>query len=253
MKYTHIFLFGTLLFPLLFSACSAQPEPVSVMLSKACAKAVDGDWLGADNLAKQILKQEKNNVDALMLYALSRSNLDSPREALDCAMKAAELAPGNFYAQYIKGFLLYKSGKYDMALAPLRAARNLREDDMNTLILLAQASLAQKNMDQSAGYYSMLIRIPQYGNTPLPWNGIGVCYAAKNPRKALAFFRKAEQLSPNDPPTALNLAVLYDFHLRQPATAKAYYERFLRLSTGKAEYDSIRGTAELRLDSMNGK
>ncbi|OQA85975.1 MAG: hypothetical protein BWY31_01594 [Lentisphaerae bacterium ADurb.Bin242] len=253
MKHIHIWVFGICFSVLFLCACSAPPEPVGSLLSKACAKASNGDWLGADTLARQVLKQENANIDALLLCALARSNLDSEREAIDYAMKAAELAPGNFHAQYIKGFLLYKSGKYDLALGPLRAARNLREDDLNTLILLAQTSYVRKNLIQSAGYYSLLVRIPKYGNSPLPWNGIGVCYAQSNPRKALAFFRKAEQLSPYDPATALNLAVLYDVHLRQPAAAKSYYERFLRLSTGKAEYDSIRGTAELRFDSMKGK
>ncbi len=253
MKLIHFLVFAICFSVLALTGCSAPPEPVGTLLSKACAKATSGDWPGADAFAQQVLKQENNNVDALLLCALAKSNQGLEREAIDYAMKAAGLAPGNFYAQYIKGFLLYKSGKYDLALDPLRAARSLREDDLNSLILLAQASYARKNMAQAAGYYSLLIRVPKYGNTPLPWNGIGVCYAQTEPRKAQAFFRKAEQLAPADPATALNMAVLLDVYLRQASAAKVYYERFLSLSTGKAEYDSIRGTAELRLDSMNSR
>lgn len=253
MKHIQILAFAISFSVLLLSGCSGQQEPVATLLSKACAKATNGDWPAADVLAGQVLKQEDKNVDALLLCALAKSNMGAEREALDFAMKAAELAPTSFHAQYIKGFLLYKSGKYDLAIDPLRAARNLREDDLNSLILLAQASYAKKNMVQAAGYYSILLRIPKYGNTPMPWNAIGVCYAQSEPRKAQAFFRKAEQIAPADPATALNMAVLLDVNLRQPAAAKAYYERFLTLSTGKAEYDSVRGTAELRLDSMNNR
>ena len=60
-------------------------------------------------------------------------------------------------------------------------------------------------------------------------------------------------ICPNDPITALNLAVLHDRYLRQPADAVRSYERLLQLTDGKAEYDSIRRQAAFRLDTLKGR
>ncbi len=63
----------------------------------------------------------------------------------------------------------------------------------------------------------------------------------------------AERYAPNDPVTVLNLAILHDSYLRQESNARHYYEQFLRIAAGKAEYDVIRSRAELRLDSIKGR
>lgn len=254
MKRKIFFLYG-LTCALAFGtcACSKPSEPVSVQLNQAADKAMAGDWAGAEKITRQALKQEPDNVNTLMLRAMACNNLGASAEALDLALRAAQLAPKLFLAQYLKGMLLCKNGKYDLALSPLKEARSLRPGDTNTLILLAEASLNQKKYDAAAYCFSSLARLPEYKLTPYPWNGIGVSYAVRAPQKALKFLRQAERLAPADPVTALNLAVLYDTRLRQKAPAMAYYARFLQLSAGKAEFDAIRGSAELRLDSLKGR
>lgn len=237
------------LFIFFCGGCSKAPEPVETLLEHGAERAAAGDWSGADAAAGKALKQRKNQVNALLLRAMARNNLDCCAEAQEYAMRAAQLDPKSFLAQYLKGMLLSKNGKPGLALAALREARRMRPDDLNTLILLAESSLKAKKYDAAAGYFKHLARSPEYRSTPYPWNGIGVCYAAHAPRKALAFFHMAERLAPGDPGAAVNLAVICD-KLRALDTARSYYRRFLLLTEGKAEYGAIRAAAKLRLESI---
>ena len=233
--------------------CSEPLEPTSVLLHKAMEKASEGDWTGADSLAGKVLKQDKNNADALMLRALARNSLDSRDEAAGYAIHAARLKPDLFLAQYIQGMLLSKNGKPELALRALKEARRIRPEDVNTLILLAENSIAIKRYKEAAGYFKILAKNPNYRTSPYLWNGLGICYAARSPQLAVKFFQMAERFSPNDPVTVLNLAVLHDAHLRQGRQAQNYYDRFIRITAGKTEYDTVRSNAEFRLDSIKGR
>ena len=253
MKKQYIYSIVAALTVLFVNGCSGPEVPVNVMLEDAYQKAETGDWTAADKLAANVLKREGNNVNALILRAMSCSHHDEQQKALDYAIAAANLKPNLFLAQYLKGQLLYKSRKYDLAQVALKAALKLRPNDQNTLILLAQATLHQKQYMVSATYFARLAKQnPQIRSTSLPWNGIGICYARTMPTKAKQFFRQAEKIAPYDPVTSLNLAVFYDRYNRNRMLACQYYQRFIRLSTGKAEYDMIRGSAQSRLDSISG-
>ena len=237
---------------LLICGCSKPVTPVPVLLDQAAVKAGEGDWSGADQLAQQVLDQDKDNADALMLRALAQFTLDSQNEAVEYAIHAARVRPDSFTAHYIQGMLLSKSGKSDLALRALKEARRLRPDDTNTLILLAENALALRRYQEAAGYFKQLAKDKKYLQTPYLWNGLGICLLS-NPNQALKFFRMAERFGPDDPVTALNLAVLQDVHLKQPALAVSGYERFLQLTDGQPVYDSLRSKASLRLESLRGR
>ena len=236
---------------LVFSGCSKPVTPVPVLLDQAAGKAGQGDWSGADQLAKQVLAQDKDNADALMLRALARFTLDSQNEAVEHAIHAARVRPDSFAAHYIQGMLLSKSGKADLALRALKEALRLRPDDTNTLILLAENSMALRRYQEATRYFKQLSKNQDYYKTPYLWNGLGICLLS-NPTYSLKFFQAAEKFGPEDPVTALNLAVLYDAHLKQPAVAQTRYERFLQLTAGQTEYDLLRSQVSLRLESLRG-
>ena len=241
---------------LLISGCSKPAVPVGVLLDQAAGKASEGDWAAANRLAGDALKQDKQNADALMLKALACSNLDARHEAVEYAIQAARIKPQLFLAHYIQGMLLSKNGKPDLALKALKEARRLRPGDINTLILLAENSMAVRRYQEAAGYFKQLaMQDKSYKSSPYLWNGLGVCYASRDPRLALRFFQMGARFAPNDPITVLNLAVLYDRYLRPPDNANAVrsYERLLQLTAGKAEYDSIRRQAAFRLDTLKGR
>ena len=127
--------------PVFFSACSSRQEPADVLLTKSFNCAVNGDWKLAADFAKRAAEQEPSNVNALILYSLALSYTDQLQSAIDESLKAVKIAPGSFMAQYLKGYLLYRNRNYDQCIEPLRIARSLRPSDMNSAILLAQASL----------------------------------------------------------------------------------------------------------------
>jgi len=232
--------------------CSEPVVPVGTLLNNAAGKAAEGDWSGADQLAARALKQDANNADALMLRALAQDNLDFRKEAVDYAIHAARVRPDQFLPHYIQGLLLSKNGKRDLALRALKEARRFRPDDINTLILLAENSIAVKRYKDAAGYFKLLAKNQTYRTSPYLWNGLGVCYTESSPELALKFYQMAEHYGSDDPVTVLNLGVLHDRYLRRENEARQYYERFVQLSMGKTEYDSIRGAVEFRLDSMKG-
>lgn len=253
MKRKIIFLAAAFGVIMQFSGCSKPLVPVGTLLNQAMQKAAEGNWQDADELAKQALKQQKHNADALMLRALARNNLDYRSEAVEYAIHAARVKPDLFLAHYIQGMLLSKNGKTELALKALKEARRLRPDDVNTLILLAENSIAARRYQEAAGYFKLLGRNPNYLKSAYLWNGLGVCHVIINPAMALKFFRMAERYEPNDAVTALNLAVLYDQYLKDAENARRNYEHFSRLTMGKAEYDTLRRQVELRLNSMKDR
>lgn len=239
---------------LLGSGCSRENVPAGVLLENALVRAESGDWAAAGDLAGKVLKQEKNNVDALLIKALAESNLGKSASALDHALLAATLAKDSFLSQYIKGMLLYRAGKHALAIAPLQEANRLRPGDINTLVLLAKSTFALKKYNAAAGYFARIARTERYRRSPLPWNGIGVCMAYFNPGKALPYFRMAsERIAPGDGLTHYNLAVLYDSYLQNRSQAIRSYERFLEQAIGKMEFDDLRARAELRLDTLKNR
>lgn len=257
MKRTLLLFAAAFAAVLFISSCSKPAVPVGVLLDQAAGKASEGDWAAAGRLAGEALKQDKQNADALMLKALACSNLDARHEAVEYAIQAARIRPQLFLAQYIQGMLLSKNGKPDLALKALKEARRLRPGDVNTLILLAENAMAVQRYQEAAGYFKLLaMQDKSFRSSPYLWNGLGVCYSARDPRLAQQFFQMGARYAPNDPITALNQAVLYDRYLRQKdkdnANAIRSYERLIRLTDGKAEYDSIRRQAAFRLNALKG-
>lgn len=256
--------------------CSEPEAGPGTLLNQAVDKASEGSWSAAYQLAERAWKQNKSNADALMLMALAQNNLDSGDAAVSYAIQAARLKPDLFTAQYIQGMLLSTNNKPDLALKALKDALRLRPGDVNTLILLVENSIATRHYQDAARYLKLLAKNPAYQKSSYVWNGLGTCYAVTSPDMALRYFRMAETLMPNDPTAALNLAVLYDTRLARSAAARAewakrtrrkpedygkdcsdmaqrYYNRFIRMTAGKAEYDTLRRQAELRLDSLKGR
>lgn len=250
MKRTIIYLAAAIAVVIQFSGCSKPAPPVGVLLDQAVQKAAEGNWRDADELAKQALKQQKHNANALMLRALAQSNLDFRHDAVEYAIHAARVEPDLFLAHYIQGMLLSKNGKPEAALKALKEARRLRPNDINTLILLAENSVAVRHYQEAAGYFKLLGKNRNYLRSSYLWNGLGVCHAPINPPMALKFFRMAERYEPNNPVTALNFAVLYDQYLKNPNAARQNYDRFTRLTMGRAEYDTLRRQVESRLRSL---
>ena len=251
MKKKTYFSLSVLLGIWLFSSgCSGDNVPPGLQLERSLEKAVAGDWKSAQNLAEKVLKQDKKNVDALLLSALARSSQGNTKGALDHALQAAALAKDSFLCQYVKGMLLYREGKHALSIPPLQEALRLRPGDINTLVLLAKSTYALKKYDNAAGYYARIAQNSRYKRNALPWNGIGVCLSYSSPVRALPYFQMASRIAPEEALTSFNMAVLYDRYLQKKPLAIRAYERFLEQSIGRMELDDLRARAELRLDTL---
>ncbi len=241
---------AALLLAFCLAACSSKSEPADVLIKKSFDSAMAGDWKNAEELAERAVAQEPSNVTALLLHALALSYTDRLQSAIDESLKAVKLAPGSFTAQYLKGYLLYKNRSYDQCIEPLRIARSLRPSDMNSAILLAQASLELRNTTAAAGYYKIIARDRRFYPTPAPWIGLGMTFLKTRPTLTRSYFMLAERRAPDNPLIALNLAVLNDSALKSPMNAVPYYNKFLRLTRDKAGFDAMRVKVQKRLTEI---
>ncbi len=241
---------AALLLAFCLAACSSKSEPADVLIKKSFDSAMAGDWKNAAELAEQAADQEPSNVTALLLHALALSYTDRLQSAIDESRKAVRLAPGSFTAQYLEGYLLYKNRNYDQCIEPLRIARSLRPTDMNSAILLAQASLELRNTTAAAGYYKIIARDRRFYPTPAPWIGLGMTFLKTRPTLTRSYFTLAERRAPDNPLIALNLAVVNDSALKSPMNAVPYYNKFLRLTGDKAGYDELRAKVRKRLTEI---
>ena len=153
-------------------------------------------------------------------------------------------------AQYLKGYLLYRNRNYDQCIEPLRIARSLRPSDMNSAILLAQASLKLRNATAAAGYYKIIAKDRRFNSTPAPWVGLGMAFLKTRPTLARSYFMLAEKRAPENPLVALNLAVVNDSNLRSPLNAVPYYNKFMRLTQDKSGFDAMRAKVQKRLTGI---
>lgn len=234
------------------SGCSGAKEETPVLLRKAVDLGAKGDWQGAGKLAQKASKQEPEEADAFVILSLCLENAGDLDGAIDEASKAVKLSERHFMANYTKGRLLFQKGKFDSCIAPLKQARALRPDSVETVSLLAQAAMRQ-NLSDASGYFGALAKSDRFKNRPEPWNELGVYFAGrKDYRRALQFFGKAEALATESPQVALNLAIVNDIGLNRPGEASSYYKKYLRLTAKNPALESKRKAVLDRLHDLSG-
>ena len=237
---------------MLLCGCSGTKEETPVLLNKAVDLAAKGDWQGAKKLAQKASKQDPNDGDAYVILSLCLENSGDLDSAIDEINKAFKVSDRNFMANYTKGRLLFQKGKYDSCIAPLKQARSLHPDSIETISLLAQASMKQ-NLADTPVYFGVLARSDKFKNRPEPWNELGVCYANHNDyKKAIQFLVKAESLAPDNPQVSLNLGVVNDKGLNRSAEAISYYKKYLRLTTKNPELEPKRKAVADRVRDLSG-
>jgi Tfp pilus assembly protein PilF len=237
---------------LLVSCSGGGRETSEDILKKAVIAAENGDWEEAGKLASGVIKKDPKDANALTLLALSLDHAGKQKQALDEARKAAHAAPSNFMAQYMLGSLLFASGKFDESIAPLKAAHDLRPENIDTTVLLAQASSILKLPD-AVTYYAVIAKHPRYQSQAAPWNELGALFADKKDfNRAAEFFARAYKLEPDNHIVALNLAVFIDKCLGKPGQAKQYYYRYQKLAEKNPELSIIREKVKKRLLEISG-
>ncbi|MBO5762218.1 MAG: hypothetical protein J6S53_11840 [Lentisphaeria bacterium] len=232
-------------------SCGEKEILSDVLLSQCLTEAEKGNWEGAEKLSSAVLARDKNNIHALILQALAMHNTDRLQEAMDSISSAVKLAPGNFYAQYLNGYFAYKSGRYKEAVRPLNMAQNLKPDDLNTLVLLAQTHYKLKNDRLAISFYKKLALHPKYKNSATPVNALGILYYRSNPKLAEMYFLNAAKRAKvqEHPLTSYNSAVFYEL-TRNKKSAVVNYRKFVAETKDKAGFGPLREKVLLHLKNF---
>lgn len=222
-------------------SCSEGPRLSNDELLKAgCEAAMKGKWKDASSFAGKAVKQDPRDINARVLLALALENSNHLELAIDEIKAASKLAPGDFMVQYNFGRMLFKQGRYGEAVAPLKIASELRTDNMDAVILLAQTSSALK-LPEAANYYAIIATNPRFRDKPDPFNELGIIYLRdKDPERAIRYFIKAYKLAPDNYIITLNLAICLDKYNNDPAKALNFYRKYLKLTEKNPEMEAKR-------------
>ena len=233
MRSIKFFCFAAVCTAFLLTACGPAPTADECM-RKALTSAKEAKWNRALDLAENAVAKAPGSTLANVLLAIALEHNNRPDEALSAAIRAGA-DTSSFIAQYTLGRLYCRQGKYDSSVKPLTRALELRPDDENTLILLARAKL-RLNTEDAVSLNLRLLSLPQFAQSPVIYNEIGVLMVLKGePKKARSYFNRAQDLDADNPYLRLNNAILHDYHLGDVMKARQYYNNFLQLSSTHPE------------------
>jgi len=231
---------------LLLAACSSEKKTPAALLADAIAAGKQGDWKSALSISDDAVEVAPGNRDILLFSALAMENNGHLEEAINRVQSIAS-DPNDFMVQYTLGRMLFKHGRTEQCIAPLKAAEQASPRDINTLILLAKASL-RLNTKDAADYQKKLLSFPAFVNSPVVFNELGVVFALRGkPREALAFLldRRATL-----PVSVLNAAIVHDWYLNEKNRAVELYSKYLRLTARNAELERERIAVTHRLHEI---
>ncbi len=259
MKLSKFGLLPVLAAAVLLTGC--RKTTVDEFLKNGVAAADNRDWKTALIFAEKGVARDPENVDALLLKALSARRCQQPEVAYDAASRAAKLAPNNFFAQYTLGCVcLEAAGHKSEAKAAFLEALKLRSDDRDTLIALC--NLAAENGDPKLlEYLKQLERcaLKDITDSAAFHNQKGVALLlVRDHDNALREFNKAQRKFWDDPNIIYNAACAYDrFRLASGRVKKQavreLYERYLELTAKDRSAARIRAQVQARVRELGGR
>ncbi len=248
-------------FSVLTVVSGCRKANVDDYLKKGVAAADNRDWKMALFFAEKGVARAPENVDVLLLKALSAQRCRQPEVAYDAASRAAKLAPSNFFAQYALGCVcLDAAGHKSEAKPAFLNALKLRKDDRDTLIALC--NLAAENGDpELLTYLKQLERIALKDITDSAafHNQKGVALLlVRDHDNALREFNKAQRKLWDDPNIIYNAACAYDRYRLASGRVKKQsvrelYERYLELTAKDKSAEPVRKLVQARVKELGGR
>jgi tetratricopeptide (TPR) repeat protein len=164
------------------------------------------------------------------------------QEQIAVATKSAENSPSDFDAQVVAARVLYQASRYDEAINFFQRAHQLRPDDYETLVDLANAhfdlGLSQSQQQDSEQSSKPLLEAARWYEQALEKNpndvnvrtDYGLTFYYRRPQdlnQAIAQYRRSLELQPNHPQTLANLttALVEQGHLSQAESTLAKLEQ----------------------------
>ena len=250
MKMFRMLCFAAICAAFLLTSCGSG-QTADERMRKSMTAAKEGNWELALDEARKAVKKAPGSTLANVLLAITLENNNLPEEALKAAQKAGA-DKSCFIAQYTLGRILFRQQKYADSIDPLTRARELRQDDANTIILLARAKIKLNNFDDAISLFENLLELGKYNDSSVLNNELGVLYVQKNELiLARSKFAAAYGADAKNPIPHLNYAILCDFYLRglrnfpAAAFARDHYGEFLTLAEKRpelaVEYNEVKG------------
>ena len=231
---------------LLVSSCTHEKKTPAALLSEAIEAGKSGNWEKALAVSSKALENAPGNRDILLFSALALENTGKMEEAVN-RVQSISSNPGDFMVQYTLGRMLFKQGRLEQCIAPLKYAEQVSPRDVNTLILLSKATL-RLNTKDAAGYQKKLLSFPEFASSPVVFNELGVIFALRGkPREALAFLKDRRATLPV---SALNAAIVCDWQLNDKNRAQELYREYLRRTAHNPELERERFAVTRRLQEI---
>ena len=249
----YLSIISFMIFTLFVSSCGGEKtyESNASILKRAIKAAENGEWEKAQSLAFKAKKQDPNDPNARVMFALALDQCEDINRAIEEIKVATSLEPSNFMAQYIQGMLLFKNQIYEDCPVPLEKARELQPDNPQTIMLLARTYSQLDNHNEAIKNYVALAKMPQYKNSPEIFNELGVLFFKKKDyKRALKFFNRAYTQNPELPSLNRNIAIfwetlskLYDDKgksAKAAANAVKYYTVYENLLSSDSHSEAMR-------------
>ncbi len=182
-----------------------------VLLGDAISMASEGKWREARDLASRAVLQDGKDANARVMLALALEQDGQEGLALEEIVQAANLDQHNFMAQFTKGRMLFKRGRYEDCPVPLKKAIELKPGSIEPLMLLARTNAYLGIHKEAVANFASLAKHEGYRNRPEAFNELGVLFMKqKDYRRALSFFEVAREKGSGSVTVNTNLAVLWD-------------------------------------------
>ncbi|HPO90558.1 MAG TPA: tetratricopeptide repeat protein [Victivallales bacterium] len=237
------------------NSCSVKNEKNSQKFLKEAFDSLLGknpDWKKAKLLAAKAVKAEPGNYRAILLLAAAYEKTGQTDAAIDELKRAVKIAPNYFLSQYTLGRLYFEKGQFDNALTHLINAHNLNSENSETLFYLARTYQKLKQNKNAHKTYIELCKKNNFKKRVEPYNELGTIYLMeKDLNNALKALIYAYRLDKENYKVIWNLAVLYDFYIKNPASAIAFYEQYQQITLINPELVSKREFARKRIAELS--
>lgn len=193
----------------------------------------DGNLKKAEDICREIIKNQPENFDALHLLGLIYSQRGEPNKAIDYIKKALQLNPHCADAYNNMGIVFQRVGQIDKAIANYQKALQLRPELVQACYNLATAFQANGQLDEAIFFYQKTMKMnPDFAGT---YYNMGIIFQMRGSiDKAERFYRKAIELAPNIPEAYYALAAVLQGK-GQIDEAIRYYQKAIEIHPSYAE------------------
>ncbi len=199
---------------------AAAVEELRLATSLLSSNAQAWNYLG---VAYHHLGQVTNAVQAYQRALFYDHNLPEPHFNLGC--------------------LWLEQNRPDRARGELTTYTQLRVNSAEAWLKLGTACLRTRDPATATNSFNVALRLT--GQNPEALNGLGLAYLQRNrAREAAQYFQAALKQSPNYRPALLNLAVVSQQYLNDPAAALRAYRQYLALSPRAVDWNSVNSVAQ---------